>query len=94
MLIKKYFTIADVKKITGLEIHKLRYIEKSDHKIKIFRIRNRRYYTQNDIDYIIETYSLSKASNITNLDSHKIHIISKIDACLEKFQSLLRSNNA
>lgn len=57
MLTKKYFSIAEVVKMSGLAAHRLRYIEKSDPNIKIVQIRERRYYTKDNIDYIKTTYS-------------------------------------
>ncbi len=60
MLNKKYFSIAEVVKMTNLPAHKLRYIEKTDPKINISQIRGRRYYSSKDIEHINNIYSSNK----------------------------------
>lgn len=82
---KKYFSIAETSSLSGLAAHKLRYIEKSDPNIKIIQMRGRRYYTQEDINYIQNTYSttpIQTPSNQTN------EIIAKIDKLLAGFKQL------
>ncbi|MDG1436272.1 MAG: MerR family transcriptional regulator [Rickettsiaceae bacterium] len=98
MLTKKYFSIAEAAKMTGLPSHKLRYIEKSDPSIKIIKIRERRYYTKNDIDYITKTFSTQATKNILQDQISKdkilakanmnIEIIHKIDQLILKFLQL------
>lgn len=41
----------------ALAPHKLRYIDKIDKKISIVKIRGRRYYTMENINYLIKAYS-------------------------------------
>lgn len=53
---KKYFSISEVSEIIGLPEHKLRYIEKTNNKIKITKIRGRRYYKTSDIQLIQKEY--------------------------------------
>jgi DNA-binding transcriptional MerR regulator len=74
MLLKKYFSIAEVADITNLPHYKLRYIEKSNKKIKITKIRGRRYYTISDIELIQNEYlqsanpTLSQTVNYTTVN--------------------------
>ncbi len=82
MIPKKYFSIAEVAKLCNLPMHKLRYIEKSDTNIKVTKIRGRRYYTNQDINYIGNTYSSTRASTTNEF------ILSQIDRLIEKFSSL------
>ena len=49
---KKYFSIAEVAELTGLSTHKLRYVEKSDRNLSIIKMRGRRYYTKDTINYL------------------------------------------
>ena len=57
MLTKKYFSISEACDMCALAPHKLRYIDKIDKKMSIVKIRGRRYYTVENINYLIHTYS-------------------------------------
>ena len=57
MLTKKYFSISEACDMCALAPHKLRYIDKIDKKMSIVKIRGRRYYTLENINYLIQTYS-------------------------------------
>jgi len=83
---KKYFSIAETSILSGLAAHKLRYIEKSDPNIKIIQMRGRRYYTQENIDYIKATYCSHFTSPIA--PDQATEIINKIDELLAKFHQL------
>ena len=88
--------------MSGLAAHKLRYIEKSDPNVEIVKIRERRYYTKDNIDYIkktyqgkeAETHSISELAIITQKETSEsttsIHteIISQIDQLIIKFSNL------
>jgi DNA-binding transcriptional MerR regulator len=89
MLTKKYFSIAEVSKMSCLPTHRLRYIEKSDPNIEVIQIRGRRYYTKDNIDYINRIYSTILPGTTTK-DNIKTDpkIISKIDQLLTKFLKL------
>ncbi len=56
---KKYFSIAEVAELTGLSAHKLRYVEKSDQNLSIIKMRGRRYYTKDSINYLKQSYSIN-----------------------------------
>jgi len=91
--VKKYFSIAEAASITSLPVHRLRYIEKSDPRIKITKIRDRRYYTVGDIDYIKKNYNTSGTDfdkSILNSED-RVLIISRIDTLIEKFRTLSNS---
>lgn len=88
---KKYYSITEVCRETGVPAHKLRYIEKSVPDIQVFKIRGRRYYTQADI------YNIKMKFGVQNspLEFNKIviakdnnEILSKIDDLLSKFIKL------
>lgn len=57
MLTKKYFSISEACDMCALAPHKLRYIDKIDKKMSIVKIRGRRYYTLENINYLIQAYS-------------------------------------
>jgi DNA-binding transcriptional MerR regulator len=104
MLTKKYFSITEVSEITGLPDYKLRYIEKSNNKLKVTKIRGRRYYTSNDIQLIQNEYpestniASSKTINdgvvthqetqTTQNSSNNMEIINEINQLIAKFQTL------
>ncbi|MDP4708832.1 MAG: MerR family transcriptional regulator [Rickettsiaceae bacterium] len=89
MLTKKYFSIAETSKLSGLPTHKLRYIEKSDPNIEVIQIRGRRYYTKANIDYINHIYSTSLPNTPSKATINRNpKIIAKIDQLLTKFSKL------
>jgi DNA-binding transcriptional MerR regulator len=57
MLTKKYFSITEAGNMCALPAHKLRYIDKTDKNISIVKIRGRRYYTKENLLYLIKHYS-------------------------------------
>ncbi len=100
---KKYFSISEVSEITGLPIHKLRYLEKSKTEMHIFQIRGRRYYTAADIESIKQNSKqgdeLIQLNLFTNQNANKetasnfsLHlnsnIIIRIDSLISKFIGL------
>lgn len=92
MISKKYFSIAEVAQICILPMHKLRYIEKSDRNIKVTKIRGRRYYTDQDIKYIQETYSKADHRPVmpTKPKSNP-SITPQIDKLIESFSKLAKN---
>lgn len=104
MLTKKYFSISEACDMCALAPHKLRYIDKSDRKISIVKIRGRRYYTIENIDYLIKTYShldkpnignieieqQSTTNNINRLEKTNKQFIERIDQLIKNFQSLAK----
>ena len=57
MLSKKYFSITEASNMSALAPHKLRYIDKVDQNISIVKIRGRRYYTMENIKYLVDQYA-------------------------------------
>ncbi len=57
MLTKKYFSISEACDMCALAPHKLRYIDKIDKNISIVKIRGRRYYTLENMNYLVNKYS-------------------------------------
>lgn len=84
----KYFSISEAAELTGLPPSKLRYIEKFNPLIKTIKIRDRRYYTRQVVDYIIEMYNSAK--RCTSDKAHeKIAIIQRIDIILNKLREFI-----
>lgn len=90
MLTKKYFAISEVCDICLLAPHRLRYIDKTDKNISIVKIRGRRYYTKENIEYLLANYSERKTSFQEQQDdwTEKQSILARIDSLLNKFQLL------
>ncbi len=85
---KKYFSISEVAKITGISLHKLRYLEKSTTEIKIFQIKGRRYYSTQDIKYIKSKFGLTEKGKKTQNVKNLAEIPSQIDSLILKFVKL------
>lgn len=86
---KKYFSISETSEITSLPINKLRYIEKSDPKIKVTKIRERRYYTRQHIDYIRKHHcGTVVAEPLSSNFIDNSSIIARIDTLIDKFHML------
>ena len=63
---KRYFTIGEVSKITGIKTHILRYWEKEFEVLEPTKRKgNRRYYTQNDILTILKINNLISSHGFT-----------------------------
>ena len=77
---KKYSSIAEASSITGLSVSRLRYIEKCDRDFKAMKVRDRRYYTLQNIQYLQNKYC-------TNKDL----FIIRIDLLIGRLQDVLRS---
>ena len=104
MLTRKYFSISEACDMCALAPHKLRYIDKSDKKISIVKIRGRRYYTIENIEYLIKTYSHLEKPNMKNIEINKQKAASitcnrtqiskqfpeRIDQLIKNFQSLTK----
>ncbi len=84
---KKYYSIAEVAKKTGLSAHRLRYIEKSNPIISIVKIRDRRYYTIEAIAYIKKIYSKSNIHSVSI--STDPNMLEKIENLLYRFNKFL-----
>ena len=65
---KKYYIISEVADILNLPLYKLRYLEKSKQRLKVHKVNKRRYYTQDDIDFLKKYYKLSSDDTIVNSD--------------------------
>lgn len=86
---KKYFSISEVSKLTGLSPVKLRYIEKSNHLFKVLKIRDRRYYTNENLRYITEVYQIRTKNIQQGLDRKNNNMIEKIDNILNRFKEFI-----
>lgn len=62
---KKYFLISEVAQLLDVNQSSLRYIEKNNPKIKISKIRGRRYYKASDIEKIAKAIGADYNSQIT-----------------------------
>lgn len=64
---KKYFSISEVCQAANISAHKLRYLETSIVNFKIIQIRNRRYYTEDNILQICKFLGLHEQVVLSNL---------------------------
>jgi len=98
---KKYFSISEVSQITGIPLHKLRYLEKSKTDIDIVQIRGRRYYTSTNIESIKHLFNRDNElqfnlfipatddslKNNPQLEFYS-QVVQKIDLLISKFTKL------
>lgn len=84
---KKYYSIAEVAKKTGLSTHRLRYIEKSNPIISIVKIRDRRYYTSETIAYIKRIYANHNINS--SLSNNASNMLQKIENLLSEFNKFV-----
>ena len=79
---KKYFSIAEVAEFTGLTTHKLRYVEKLDQNLSIIKMRGRRYYTKDSINYLKKNYSINSGA-----DDYISIELDKVDSAVKRSES-------
>lgn len=86
---KKYYSIGEVTKLLNIHPHQLRYLERMLPNLSIHKIRNRRHYTSQDIEYL-KTHMTTKSVSIELeppldlLDNQ----INKIDCLIKNFCDL------
>ena len=81
----KYYSIAEVGRMLSISVNKLRYLEKNTPELVVLRIKNRRYYTQKDIE-ILKT-KIYKNTYLKNPDW--ISKVKQIDILINNFSKLL-----
>lgn len=88
---KKYLSIADVSNLTGISAHKLRYIEKTDKSFKVLKVRDRRYYTISNVEYLNSKYSNRSSKQEKKHTDQEGKVVYKIDDLLDKFNDLIKT---
>ncbi|WP_410526154.1 MerR family transcriptional regulator [Rickettsia endosymbiont of Orchestes rusci] len=77
---KKYYSTSEAIKFLNISSHQLRYLEDNILNLSIYKIKNRRYYTDRDLktiqDYITNNKKISVKQDTTPL-SYKIDILIK-----------------
>lgn len=86
---KKYSSIGEVMKILNIQAHQLRYMESILPGLFVRKIRNRRYYTNSDIEYLRNHLAKSQDSkkNSTKTPS-TTNLIKRINHLIHKFRGL------
>ncbi|MCC8416352.1 MAG: MerR family transcriptional regulator [Rickettsia endosymbiont of Gnoriste bilineata] len=86
---KKYYSISEVTKLLNLHSHQLRYLERMLPNLAIHKIRNRRYYTSQDIEYL-KTQMTTKSVSIELESPLELlgNQINKIDCLIKNFYEL------
>lgn len=80
---KKYYIISEVADILNLPLYKLRYLEKSKQRLKIHKVNKRRYYTQEDIDFLKKYYKLGSSETVDDINIMS-EDLTNTDACIVK----------
>jgi len=84
MLNKKYYTINEVTTFCKIHSHQLRYIEKRFSNFVILKIKGRRYYTNENIEFIKLNLHLTKIQSQEALPN-SYEMLKKIDNLIYKF---------
>ena len=79
MVSKKYLNISEVSRLTGVKHHVLRFWEKKYKQLKPLKIRNRRYYSENDLK-VIDQIRIEQMG--------KLKMKEKIDFLIDKLQNI------
>ncbi|MFP3017812.1 MAG: MerR family transcriptional regulator [Candidatus Tisiphia sp.] len=87
---KKYYSIGEVTKLLNIHSHQLRYLERLLPNLTIHKIRNRRYYTRQDIEYLrahmtTKNIQIESQPIISKLSHNQIN---KIDCLIKNFYDL------
>lgn len=91
--IKKYSSIGEVIKLLNIQAHQLRYLESILPELAVHKIRNRRYYTNHDIEYLRNHLAKSKSNKDQPITLSMINRIQRIDQLINKFLTLSVSIN-
>ena len=86
---KKYSSIGEVIKLLNIQAHQLRYLESILPELTVYKIRNRRYYTNHDIEYLRNHLAKGKNNKeqplITKSTTNRVH---RIDQLINKLRIL------
>jgi DNA-binding transcriptional MerR regulator len=84
---KKYYTISEVKKLCGINLHQLRYLEIRFPELVVLKIKGRRYYSQENIEFITLKLPILSEIDIDNVGQNS-DIIKKINSLISKFNQI------
>ena len=82
-LTKKYYSASEVTACLSIALHQLRYLEIKIPNLSNFKIKNRKYYTVNDIELLKNYLNINK-----ELSPNILSVNKKIDILLTKFNNL------
>jgi DNA-binding transcriptional MerR regulator len=86
---KKYSSIGEVIKLLNIQAYQLRYLESTLPELTVYKIRNRRYYTNNEIEYLRNHLAKNKNDKeqpiITKSTTNQVQ---RIDQLINKFRIL------
>lgn len=93
---KKYYSISEVAENLQISTHQLRYLEQKFTELEILKVKNRRYYTIDDITFL--RTSITKTNVITpfrilptSFTITRIIDIEKINLLIKNFQRLAKN---
>jgi hypothetical protein len=85
MLNKKYYTIGEVTRMCRIHLHQLRYLETRFPELIVLKIKGRRYYTNENIEFIkLNIPFLTPVAPEQNLQNSE-KMLQKIDDLIYKF---------
>ncbi|KAF8818317.1 hypothetical protein [Rickettsia endosymbiont of Cardiosporidium cionae] len=84
---KKYFSIKELSSILSVSCYHIQKLERLSSHLKIVKIKNRKYYTQNHILYFQEVLRGLESDKIS-YEKNRV-ILTLIDKLVKKFSELL-----
>ena len=85
---KKYSSIGEVIKILNIHAHQLRYMESILPGLVVRKIRNRRYYTNSDIEYLRNYLAKSQDSKKKSTSTATTNLIKRINQLIHRLEEL------
>ena len=91
---KKYYSINEVSQLVQIPAHQLRYFEKTTPKFCVSKIKGRRYYTTENIEFIKAQFRIPTQLSLISMpegskyDSN-LKWVEKIDNLIIKFNGIL-----
>lgn len=91
---KKYYSISEISKILQIPTHQLRYLEKTTPKFVVSKIKGRRYYTTENIEFIKSRFIIPTQLSLISMPEqskcdNNLKLTEKIDNLIIKFNSIL-----
>lgn len=85
-LSKKYYSVSEIVQFLNIQHYQLRYLENNISDLSILKIKNRRYYTEKDLEFL-KNYLNSKKTSKSDIILVKVNF-DRIEALITKFKVL------
>jgi len=80
---KKYYSAAEITEVLNIALYQLRYLETKIPNLSNYKIKNRKYYTANDLELFQNYLNINQSPHFISTNIHD-----KIDKLLTNFNDL------